>query len=72
MALKASELLAQFSDIKEEIRKKKAVLQFEHCGICGGKLEFIYDRRPQEQTIVERGHCSHCQEPLQPRQFRLC
>jgi hypothetical protein len=72
MALKASELLTQFSEIKEQIRRKKAVLQFEHCGICGGKIEFTHEIRPQEETIVEKGHCSHCQEKVTPRQFRLC
>jgi hypothetical protein len=72
LALKASELLMQFTEIKEQIRRKKAVLQFEHCGICGGKIEFIYDIRPQDQIVTERGHCGQCQEKVTPRKFRMC
>ena len=72
MTYKASQLMSQFAEIKEQIRRKKALLQLQNCSHCGGPIDFTFEIRRDEQTVVESGVCKHCQEKLSPRKFSIC
>lgn len=72
MTFKAGQLQSQFHEIKEEIRKKKALLKFQNCRQCGGPIEFTFEIRREEQSVIESGCCGHCQEKLAPRKFPIC
>lgn len=73
MLQKAGQIQSQLVEFKEEIRKKRLVLQFHECARCHSQLNFnhqiSHDFMSGRVEVIEKGSCPRCLGEIQSRRF---
>jgi len=73
MLQKASQIQEQLSEYKEQIRRKRLLMQYQQCSQCHTNIEYsheiIRDMEAQSLHVREHGHCPQCKGQIPSRQF---